>query len=278
MSKKRRGKQARIPPPRKKEPKNLSHLTNKALQQKLIAKYPTLDPFPKSTPFLSFKHKIRIGLSPIFISPFVLLMAFGARHAREGSLLPVFVVMVCGQIIGLLFLIGHRPISQADYDALTPEEQQCHLLYDSFWDGLTRSGFGLYATVSLIWGVVEISISQGQPTMGLMLVGLDIGLVIVLLVKQRWFTLVLVEGLKKHKMAGQIWAGLLGLAFVIMGTGGALGTTARVTANIDPGSKPILTTMFLVGANLSLLLPFVWSLSGLVITKAYYQQYNRGTQ
>jgi len=274
MTKKRRTKQKGVRPSKKKEPKSLSPLTNEEIQQKLVAKYPTLNPYPNSSPIMSFKDKLGLVIVGMIGIPLTLLITFGSRNVRDSSFLPVFVVMVIGQIWMLLILIGHHSISQEDFYALTPENQQKHRLYDAFWDGLTRSGFGMYTAMALVWGLIELGISQDQLIVSLVLVGIDVVLAIGLLIKHDWLALVLVEGLKKHNVANRIWSGILGILFVLMVVGWGMGSVARVTTRIVPESRDMVISLIMVGFNIVFVFVFVYSLSGLVIVKAYYHQYN----
>lgn len=274
MTKKRRAKQ-RETFDRKRRHEILSNLTDEELQQKLVAKYPTLDPFQKLTPYLSFKHKIRLCIGVILASPILLVFTFGARNVSSGSFQPVFIVMGIGQLWGLLFMIGHRSIDQKGYAVLTSKEQQYQLLYDAFWDGLIRSGFGVYAAVVLVWGIVELCIVHAQQMISIMLVVLDVILVVALLTEQRWLTKVLVEGLKKHKIVGRVWGGLLGFLLTVLAIGGGMGSIARVTTEIAPESRYFVFNLMIVILNFLAIFCFVLGVSGLVITRAYYQQWRQ---
>lgn len=159
-------------------------------------------------------------LVTIIAVPFALGFAYFARSSRDVPLWPFVPVIILYLLWNLGIYLGHRPISLTEYEALSADEKERRVLYDSMWWRLFQTGTGGFIVLGFLWGTIEASLHYGVTWLPALLIILFLVFLICILYYRKRIAIVYAEGFHTHKRLNRfisIVVGIFATAPILIG-------------------------------------------------------------
>ncbi len=218
------------------------------IQKQLVVRYDPGFLFEKTS-------RIFAGyLALLLFSAFV----FMGRQLSEKSLWPLLLLILGGCFWGMYISISHKSIPEKVFFNLSTQERDSRIVYDSMWTRTYQAGIGFLVSGLLIWGMIEIGLSQNLFSTLKILVAVYIIFILFCIVRVQSLTKLAVEGPRKHKWLAVIFASFFIFVSVIQALPG-LTNVVRVQSGqsaLEIFILPLMTALTIFASFIFLISQF----------------------
>ncbi|MCP4542498.1 MAG: hypothetical protein GY832_35710 [Chloroflexi bacterium] len=152
--------------------------------------------------------------------PFALSFVLTSQLTMKAPIWPIIVfAMLLNTVWALIIALGHRSIAWEEFKNLSYVRQQRRLYYESMWLRAYQAGYVIFASVVLLWGMVDMGRAaerkgwiEWDNWLEVLLVGSYVAIIAFLLWRRLWLMKVAVEGTRVHRWLGRVIVIVYGVA------------------------------------------------------------------
>jgi hypothetical protein len=181
----------------------MSQLTFDEAKQRLVQKV--------DVRFQTAHERRSLFLVAIIIMPMALGPAYFPRYSREAPMWPFIPLIILYLLWNLGIYLRYRPISFTEYKALSTEEKERRVLYDSMWMRLFQTGIGGFIVIGFLWGTIEASLYYEVIWLPTLLIILFLVFLICILYYRKRIAIVYAEGFHTHKRLNRVISIVVGI-------------------------------------------------------------------